>query len=120
MKFIGLLWNKLFGKKNNQIETNSDDYLTQEYNDWIKLEEEKQEAIRKCKGEREKVFILKKNGEEISYACSIHSLAVKNNLPPRSLYHYWDSLNKGKKDPKVKYSRSNPKYKGKYEITKLE
>lgn len=112
MKFLNKLFNWLIGIKEEEVniidmhtepKIIEDDYV--EYEEWLRLEEEKKEAIKKCKGCRDKVFILKKDGEDIAYAANILQLAVKNNIPAKSLYRCY---------------KANKPYKKVYTISKLE
>lgn len=112
MKFLNKLFNWIFGTEEeteNIIDMHTkpqiieDEYV--DYGDWIDLELQKQKAINKCKGCRDKVFVLKRNGEDIAYASNIRQLAIVSNIPSKSLYRA--------------YNNSKP-YKKVYEITKLE
>jgi hypothetical protein len=112
MKFLNKLFNWLCGIKDeteNIIEMKTEPLIIEdsypEYEDWFRLEQEKYEAINKCKGCKDKVFVLKKDGEDIAYAPNIYRLALKSKIPAKSLYRAY---------------KANRTYKKIYEVTKLE
>lgn len=116
MKFLNNLFNWLtFGvfkidntpEHNEELKSHNDiiedSYI--DYDEWIRLEFEKAEAIKKCKGRKEKVVVLKKDGEEIAYGCNIYQLSINSKFPAKSLYRAYQ----GKR-----------RYKNVYEVTNLE
>jgi len=117
MKFLNNLFNWLFNIKKNETFANVDNTTEEiskeqysEYEEWLRLEDEKQNAIKQCKGCRDEVYVLSKNGEDIGYYSSLYKLSIANNFSMSNVYRAY------KRDGiyRVKKSNSN-----KYNISKL-
>lgn len=114
MKFLNNLFNWLFNIKKDEVFANTDTYdgkLTDdEYDNWLRLIEERQNAIKQCNGCRDEVYVLSKDGEDIGYYSSLYKLSIANNFSMSNVYRAY------KRDGIYRVKKSNL---NKYNISKL-
>jgi len=79
----------------------------------LDLEKAKLQAISKCDGCEDEVFVLKLDGKEIDYAANLNQLADRNGLNKVTLYRHWNKKQANK-------LQRTELYKWKYEITKYK
>lgn len=105
VKLFKLICNFLFSKSisntfkeeievyQSQSSQGSQDILTNdiqdEYFESLKLNSMRNQAIIKCNGCTDEVFVLKENGEDIGYYPNLNDLAIKNGFHSSSVYRYW-------------------------------